>query len=181
MSGMIYGLTASFAVSLFSILTSKGLVHVDGSVWRLTFYNNFNSSLLFILGIVITGEMREFQYLPPTLRLDLNLCCYFAFFPPPCGWHIQRLFLCSLNALRKQLYRRYCFSSKVGMATISHNNTRVVCGIAVRALACHVELWDSNQPSRCHWGWSHTTLTTQGAFCAWNAVWNSSTMHPLRG
>ncbi len=51
-SGLVYGISASFAVSLFSILTSKGLVHVDGSVWRLTFYNNLNSSILFIIGIV---------------------------------------------------------------------------------------------------------------------------------
>ncbi len=67
-SGLVYGISASFAVSLFSILTSKGLVHVDGSVWRLTFYNNLNSSILFIIGIVVTGELSEMHYLPPTFR-----------------------------------------------------------------------------------------------------------------
>uniref|UniRef100_A0A5K3FUW0 TPT domain-containing protein n=1 Tax=Mesocestoides corti TaxID=53468 RepID=A0A5K3FUW0_MESCO len=64
--GLVYGLSASLAVSLFSILTSKGLAYVDGSVWRLTFYNNINSFLLFIVGIVLTDELTELNYLPAT-------------------------------------------------------------------------------------------------------------------
>lgn len=66
LSGLFYGLSASFAVSLFSILTSKGLAFVDGSVWRLTFYNNLNSFLLFIIGIAVSGEWKELHYLPTT-------------------------------------------------------------------------------------------------------------------
>ncbi|KAM7540090.1 hypothetical protein Aperf_G00000028301 [Anoplocephala perfoliata] len=62
--GLFCGLSASLAVSLFSILTSKGLPHVDGSVWRLTFYNNLNSFFLFIIGIAVSEEYRELQYLP---------------------------------------------------------------------------------------------------------------------
>ncbi|KAL5112707.1 GDP-fucose transporter [Taenia crassiceps] len=62
--GLFYGLSASFSVSLFSILTSKNLSHVGGSVWRLTFYNNLNTSVLFIVGIIVTGELAELQYLP---------------------------------------------------------------------------------------------------------------------
>ncbi|EUB64991.1 GDP-fucose transporter [Echinococcus granulosus] len=63
-SGLFYGLSASFSVSLFSILTSKRLPYIGGSVWRLTFYNNLNASVLFIAGIVVTGELTELQYLP---------------------------------------------------------------------------------------------------------------------
>ncbi|VDO03464.1 unnamed protein product [Rodentolepis nana] len=68
LSGLFYGLSASLAVSLFSILTSKGLALVDGSVWRLTFYNNLNSFLLFIIGIAVSGEWKELHYLPTTFR-----------------------------------------------------------------------------------------------------------------
>ncbi|VDD77089.1 unnamed protein product [Mesocestoides corti] len=67
--GLVYGLSASLAVSLFSILTSKGLAYVDGSVWRLTFYNNINSFLLFIVGIVLTDELTELNYLPATFSV----------------------------------------------------------------------------------------------------------------
>ncbi|VDL21471.1 unnamed protein product [Hymenolepis diminuta] len=66
LSGLFYGLSASLTVSLFSILTSKGLPHVDGSVWRLTFYNNLNSFFLFIIGITVSGEWQELHYLPTT-------------------------------------------------------------------------------------------------------------------
>ncbi|VDM33523.1 unnamed protein product [Hydatigera taeniaeformis] len=55
LSGLFYGLSASFSVSLFSILTSKNLPHVGGSVWRLTFYNNLNTSVLFI--VVLRGKI----------------------------------------------------------------------------------------------------------------------------
>uniref|UniRef100_A0A0R3VWW6 TPT domain-containing protein n=1 Tax=Taenia asiatica TaxID=60517 RepID=A0A0R3VWW6_TAEAS len=59
LSGLFYGLSASFSVSLFSIFISKKLPNVDGSVWRLTFYNNLNTSVLFIwlnsqLGVFIS-------------------------------------------------------------------------------------------------------------------------------
>ncbi|KAL7061448.1 hypothetical protein AAHC03_01402 [Spirometra sp. Aus1] len=68
-SGLIFGVSASFAVALFSIMTSKGLAHVGDNIWKLTFYNNLNSSLLFIVGILITSEFKEFQYLPPFFSL----------------------------------------------------------------------------------------------------------------
>lgn len=62
--GLFYGVLASIAVALFAIMTSTGLSVVRGSVWKLTFYNNLNSTILFILGIVVTAEYNELKFLP---------------------------------------------------------------------------------------------------------------------
>ncbi|KAH8870961.1 GDP-fucose transporter 1 [Schistosoma japonicum] len=46
--GVIFGTASSITCALNSIYTAKCLPKVEGSVWRLTFYNNINSLLLLI-------------------------------------------------------------------------------------------------------------------------------------
>jgi GDP-fucose transporter C1 len=54
--GTLFGVTSSIFVSLNSIYTKKVLPVVDQDHWKLSFYNNFNASLLFIPLIFISGE-----------------------------------------------------------------------------------------------------------------------------
>ena len=66
LSGTIYGVLASFFVSLFSIYTKNVLPAVDGNIWSLTFYNNLNACVLFLPFMVMFGEfpvVLNFQYL----------------------------------------------------------------------------------------------------------------------
>ncbi|XP_069758433.1 GDP-fucose transporter 1 [Narcine bancroftii] len=57
-TGVLFGVLASLCVSLNAIYTKKVLPAVDGSIWRLTYYNNVNACILFIPLIAITGELR---------------------------------------------------------------------------------------------------------------------------
>merc|ERR1712142_708196 len=57
LSGTLYGVLASLFVSLFSIYTKKVLPAVDGNIWALTFYNNFNACVLFLPLMTIFGEI----------------------------------------------------------------------------------------------------------------------------
>lgn len=57
MSGVVYGVLASFFVSLFSVLMKKVLPAMDNSIWKLTYYNNVNAILLFIPLIIVFGEV----------------------------------------------------------------------------------------------------------------------------
>ena len=66
LSGTIYGVLASFFVSLFSIYTKNILPAVDGNIWSLTFYNNLIACILFLPFMVMFGEfpvVLNFQYL----------------------------------------------------------------------------------------------------------------------
>lgn len=66
LSGTVYGVLGSLFVSLFAIYTKKVMPAVDGSIWRLTFYNNVNAVVLFIPLIVVFGEvpiLTGFQHL----------------------------------------------------------------------------------------------------------------------
>lgn len=54
--GVASGVIASFSVSLYSIYTKKMLPVVDGSIWLLTFYNNVNALVLFMILMLISGE-----------------------------------------------------------------------------------------------------------------------------
>ncbi|XP_078077084.1 GDP-fucose transporter 1 isoform X2 [Mustelus asterias] len=56
--GVLFGVIASLCVSLNAIYTKKVLPAVDGSIWRLTYYNNVNACILFIPLIVIAGELK---------------------------------------------------------------------------------------------------------------------------
>ncbi|GFQ97747.1 GDP-fucose transporter 1 [Trichonephila clavata] len=55
--GVLYGVSASFFVSLYSIYMKKILPVVEGSIWTLTLYNNINAVFLFIPLMIIFGEM----------------------------------------------------------------------------------------------------------------------------
>ncbi|XP_007885947.1 GDP-fucose transporter 1 isoform X1 [Callorhinchus milii] len=61
-TGVIFGVLASLCVSLNAIYTKKVLPAVDGSIWRLTFYNNVNACVLFIPLIAIFGELKVLYY-----------------------------------------------------------------------------------------------------------------------
>ncbi|TGZ73176.1 hypothetical protein CRM22_001667 [Opisthorchis felineus] len=45
--GAVFGISSSITCALNSIFTARSLPLVDGSVWRLTFYNNVNAVILF--------------------------------------------------------------------------------------------------------------------------------------
>lgn len=59
--GVVFGILASFFVSLNSIMTKKVLPLVDSNVWSLTFYNNINGLILFALLITVWGEIPIIQ------------------------------------------------------------------------------------------------------------------------
>ncbi|OCT83748.1 GDP-fucose transporter 1 isoform X1 [Xenopus laevis] len=56
-AGIFFGVLASLCVSLNAIYTKKVLPAVDGSIWRLTFYNNVNACFLFIPLLFVCGEV----------------------------------------------------------------------------------------------------------------------------
>ncbi|XP_053576262.1 GDP-fucose transporter 1 isoform X2 [Bombina bombina] len=55
--GIFFGVLASLCVSLNAIYTKKVLPAVDGSIWRLTFYNNVNACILFLPLMIVFGEL----------------------------------------------------------------------------------------------------------------------------
>ncbi|NXX46001.1 FUCT1 protein, partial [Tricholaema leucomelas] len=55
-TGIFFGILASLCVSLNAIYTKKVLPVVDGSIWRLTFYNNVNACVLFFPLMLLLGE-----------------------------------------------------------------------------------------------------------------------------
>ncbi|MEE6499265.1 hypothetical protein FKM82_003378 [Ascaphus truei] len=55
--GIFFGVLASMCVSLNAIYTKKVLPEVDGSIWRLTFYNNVNACILFFPLLLLSGEL----------------------------------------------------------------------------------------------------------------------------
>ncbi|KAG8564705.1 hypothetical protein GDO81_016556 [Engystomops pustulosus] len=60
-AGIFFGVLASLCVSLNAIYTKKVLPAVDGSIWRLTFYNNVNACILFIPLLIIFGELNTLR------------------------------------------------------------------------------------------------------------------------
>ncbi|KAM4721579.1 GDP-fucose transporter 1 isoform 2-T3 [Rhinophrynus dorsalis] len=56
-AGIFFGVLASLCVSLNAIYTKKVLPEVDGSIWRLTFYNNVNACFLFLPLIFLFGDV----------------------------------------------------------------------------------------------------------------------------
>ncbi|XP_009100700.3 GDP-fucose transporter 1 [Serinus canaria] len=61
-TGIFFGILASLCVSLNAIYTKKVLPVVDGSIWRLTFYNNINACVLFFPLMVLLGEFRTLYH-----------------------------------------------------------------------------------------------------------------------
>ncbi|XP_011485845.1 GDP-fucose transporter 1 [Oryzias latipes] len=58
-SGVFFGVLASACVSLNAIYTKKVMPAVDGSIWKLSYYNNINACLLFIPLILVFGELGQ--------------------------------------------------------------------------------------------------------------------------
>lgn len=56
-SGVFYGALASAFVSLNAIFTKKVMPAVDGNIWRLSYYNNINASILFLPLLFIFGDL----------------------------------------------------------------------------------------------------------------------------
>ncbi|XP_067413717.1 GDP-fucose transporter 1 isoform X3 [Emydura macquarii macquarii] len=61
-TGILFGILASLCVSLNAIYTKKVLPAVDGSIWRLTFYNNMNACVLFLPLMLLLGEFRTLYH-----------------------------------------------------------------------------------------------------------------------
>lgn len=55
-SGVFFGVLASACVSLNAIYTKKVMPAVDGSIWKLSFYNNINACVLFLPLLFVFGE-----------------------------------------------------------------------------------------------------------------------------
>lgn len=56
-SGVFFGVLASAFVSLNAIFTKKVMPAVDGNIWRLSYYNNINASVLFLPLLLIFGDL----------------------------------------------------------------------------------------------------------------------------
>lgn len=56
-TGVFFGVLASAFVSLNAIYTKKVMPAVDGNIWKLSFYNNVNATLLFLPLLLIFGEV----------------------------------------------------------------------------------------------------------------------------
>lgn len=55
-SGVFFGVLASACVSLNAIYTKKVMPVVDGSIWKLSYYNNLNACALFLPLMIVFGE-----------------------------------------------------------------------------------------------------------------------------
>eukprot|EP01118_Nematostelium_gracile_P006704 TRINITY_DN2161_c0_g2_i1.p1 TRINITY_DN2161_c0_g2~~TRINITY_DN2161_c0_g2_i1.p1 ORF type:complete len:345 (-),score=69.55 TRINITY_DN2161_c0_g2_i1:560-1594(-) len=55
--GVFYGISASTCVALNSIFVKKFLPIVERNEWKLTLYNNFNACIIFLVAIVLSGEI----------------------------------------------------------------------------------------------------------------------------
>ncbi|XP_017269678.1 GDP-fucose transporter 1 isoform X1 [Kryptolebias marmoratus] len=55
--GVFFGVLASACVSLNAIYTKKVMPAVDGSIWKLSFYNNVNACVLFLPLIFVFGDV----------------------------------------------------------------------------------------------------------------------------
>jgi len=56
MLGVLFGVSASLCVALNSIFVKRVLPLVDNNEWRLTLYNNFNATFLFMPIMLVLGE-----------------------------------------------------------------------------------------------------------------------------
>nr|XP_046250815.1 GDP-fucose transporter 1 isoform X1 [Scatophagus argus] len=56
-TGVIFGVLASAFVSLNAIYTKKVMPAVEGNIWKLSYYNNINASVLFFPLLLIFGEL----------------------------------------------------------------------------------------------------------------------------
>ncbi|KAM9461656.1 GDP-fucose transporter 1 isoform 2-T3 [Clarias gariepinus] len=56
-TGVAFGVLASACVSLNAIYTKKVMPVVEGSIWKLSYYNNLNACVLFLPLIAVFGEL----------------------------------------------------------------------------------------------------------------------------
>jgi len=70
LTGVLFGISASVCVSLYSIYTKKILPVVDDDIWKLTMYNNINACVLFIPFMLLFGEMNEVYNFKNLLNLS---------------------------------------------------------------------------------------------------------------
>lgn len=56
-TGVVFGVLASACVSLNAIYTKKVMPAVEGSIWKLSYYNNLNACVLFLPLITVFGEL----------------------------------------------------------------------------------------------------------------------------
>ncbi|XP_068595767.1 GDP-fucose transporter 1 [Brachionichthys hirsutus] len=56
-TGVFFGVLASASVSLNAIFTKKVMPAVGGDIWKLSYYNNVNASVLFLPLLVASGEL----------------------------------------------------------------------------------------------------------------------------
>jgi len=64
MLGVFFGISASICVALNSIFVKKVLPLLEFNEWKLTLYNNFNATILFIPIMVMLGEIGEIASFP---------------------------------------------------------------------------------------------------------------------
>ncbi|XP_075322771.1 GDP-fucose transporter 1 isoform X1 [Odontesthes bonariensis] len=69
-SGVFFGVLASACVSLNAIFTKKVMPAVDGSIWKLSYYNNINACVLFLPLILVFGELGKVAHF--SRLTDLN-------------------------------------------------------------------------------------------------------------
>ncbi|KRX63787.1 GDP-fucose transporter 1, partial [Trichinella sp. T9] len=62
--GVFFGVLSTVFIALNAIYTKKMLPAVDNSSWQLSLYNSFNSSLLFLPGILLAGELKHIVDFP---------------------------------------------------------------------------------------------------------------------
>ena len=70
--GVIYGVVSSSMVALNAIYIKKILPRMDDNIWKLTYYNNVNASILFI-PLVIFSEVRIFYFCKSALTIYYHL------------------------------------------------------------------------------------------------------------
>ncbi|XP_050970641.1 GDP-fucose transporter 1 isoform X1 [Labeo rohita] len=69
-TGVLFGVLASLCVSLNAIYTKKVMPVVDGNIWKLSYYNNLNASVLFIPLFIILGELKSLSAFSRLTHLD---------------------------------------------------------------------------------------------------------------
>lgn len=69
-SGVFFGVLASAFVCLNAIYTKKVMPAVDGNIWRLSYYNNINASILFVPLILVFGDVGRLLHF--SLLYDLS-------------------------------------------------------------------------------------------------------------
>lgn len=75
--GVVFGVSSSFFVAMYSIMLKKKLPLVEQNQWKITLYNNLNASFLFLPLIVGSGEVQTLIESPDvrTLTFWFLLTC----------------------------------------------------------------------------------------------------------